>query len=187
MYRQKIWSWWQHNRLYWPCIGSPQRWWLLKWTSSRHCQKNEGIGAQLEFFLLVFFNLQIFLFFYAHLLSFSLWQLYAESLARFGGGSPYIYPLYGLGELPQVRPISVNFIAHCIYSPFSLFFYHPFFQLNSPFIFHLVNPIHSESLDYYESVIVELIDQFSSCSGLCSVKCCLWWDLHVEQTRVQGT
>ncbi|KAH9604261.1 hypothetical protein KSS87_004657 [Heliosperma pusillum] len=27
--------------------------------------------------------------------------LYAESLARFQGGSPYIYPLYGLGELPQ--------------------------------------------------------------------------------------
>ncbi|KAH0861147.1 hypothetical protein HID58_089408, partial [Brassica napus] len=30
-------------------------------------------------------------------------KLYAESLARFQGGSPYIYPLYGLGELPQVR------------------------------------------------------------------------------------
>ena len=29
-------------------------------------------------------------------------NLYAESLARFQGGSPYIYPLYGLGELPQV-------------------------------------------------------------------------------------
>ncbi|BBH09215.1 GDP dissociation inhibitor family protein / Rab GTPase activator family protein [Prunus dulcis] len=28
-------------------------------------------------------------------------ELYAESLARFEGGSPYIYPLYGLGELPQ--------------------------------------------------------------------------------------
>ncbi|OVA10809.1 Rab GDI protein [Macleaya cordata] len=28
-------------------------------------------------------------------------KLYAESLARFEGGSPYIYPLYGLGELPQ--------------------------------------------------------------------------------------
>ncbi|XP_074310365.1 guanosine nucleotide diphosphate dissociation inhibitor At5g09550-like [Silene latifolia] len=28
-------------------------------------------------------------------------KLYAESLARFRGGSPYIYPLYGLGELPQ--------------------------------------------------------------------------------------
>ncbi|MBA0573120.1 hypothetical protein Golob_000412 [Gossypium lobatum] len=28
-------------------------------------------------------------------------KLYAESLARFQGGSPYIYPLYGLGELPQ--------------------------------------------------------------------------------------
>ncbi|KAF8644112.1 hypothetical protein HU200_066552 [Digitaria exilis] len=27
--------------------------------------------------------------------------LYAESVARFQGGSPYIYPLYGLGELPQ--------------------------------------------------------------------------------------
>ncbi|AQK70473.1 Guanosine nucleotide diphosphate dissociation inhibitor 2 [Zea mays] len=27
--------------------------------------------------------------------------LYAHSLARFQGGSPYIYPLYGLGELPQ--------------------------------------------------------------------------------------
>ncbi|KAG8364156.1 hypothetical protein BUALT_Bualt19G0097600 [Buddleja alternifolia] len=28
-------------------------------------------------------------------------NLYAESLARFQAGSPYIYPLYGLGELPQ--------------------------------------------------------------------------------------
>ncbi|KAI3831725.1 hypothetical protein MKX03_016523 [Papaver bracteatum] len=28
-------------------------------------------------------------------------KLYAESLARFEGGSPYIYPLYGLGELPH--------------------------------------------------------------------------------------
>ncbi|KAE8009286.1 hypothetical protein FH972_005733 [Carpinus fangiana] len=28
-------------------------------------------------------------------------KLYAESLARFQGNSPYIYPLYGLGELPQ--------------------------------------------------------------------------------------
>lgn len=28
-------------------------------------------------------------------------KLYAESLYRFGGSSPYIYPLYGLGELPQ--------------------------------------------------------------------------------------
>ncbi|KVH93390.1 GDP dissociation inhibitor [Cynara cardunculus var. scolymus] len=27
--------------------------------------------------------------------------LYAESLARFESGSPYIYPMYGLGELPQ--------------------------------------------------------------------------------------
>ncbi|KAE8692696.1 Guanosine nucleotide diphosphate dissociation inhibitor [Hibiscus syriacus] len=30
-------------------------------------------------------------------------KLYVESLARFQGGSPYIYPLYGLGELPQVE------------------------------------------------------------------------------------
>eukprot|EP00246_Nothoceros_aenigmaticus_P007945 TRINITY_DN222_c0_g1_i1.p1 TRINITY_DN222_c0_g1~~TRINITY_DN222_c0_g1_i1.p1 ORF type:complete len:445 (+),score=91.73 TRINITY_DN222_c0_g1_i1:175-1509(+) len=28
-------------------------------------------------------------------------KLYEESLVRFQGGSPYIYPLYGLGELPQ--------------------------------------------------------------------------------------
>ncbi|KAJ0035937.1 hypothetical protein Pint_26484 [Pistacia integerrima] len=28
-------------------------------------------------------------------------KLYVESVARFQGGSPYIYPLYGLGELPQ--------------------------------------------------------------------------------------
>ncbi|RVW20624.1 Guanosine nucleotide diphosphate dissociation inhibitor 2 [Vitis vinifera] len=30
-------------------------------------------------------------------------KLYSESIARFQGGSPYIYPLYGLGELPQVE------------------------------------------------------------------------------------
>mmetsp|Transcript_42382 Transcript_42382/g.51400 ORF Transcript_42382/g.51400 Transcript_42382/m.51400 type:complete len:444 (+) Transcript_42382:75-1406(+) len=28
-------------------------------------------------------------------------KLYSESMARFDTGSPYIYPLYGLGELPQ--------------------------------------------------------------------------------------
>ena len=28
-------------------------------------------------------------------------KLYEESLARFNTGSPYIYPMYGLGELPQ--------------------------------------------------------------------------------------
>ncbi|KAL8223873.1 hypothetical protein R6Q57_019348 [Mikania cordata] len=28
-------------------------------------------------------------------------RLYAESIARFESGSPYIYPMYGLGELPQ--------------------------------------------------------------------------------------
>ncbi|KAK9286727.1 hypothetical protein L1049_015130 [Liquidambar formosana] len=33
--------------------------------------------------------------------SLNLTQLYAESLAHCQGGSPYIYPLYGLGELPQ--------------------------------------------------------------------------------------
>jgi RAB protein geranylgeranyltransferase component A len=31
-------------------------------------------------------------------------QLYVESLARFQSACPYIYPLYGLGELPQVYP-----------------------------------------------------------------------------------
>lgn len=34
-------------------------------------------------------------------------KLYHESLMRFAGTrSPYIYPLYGLGELPQVTPRS---------------------------------------------------------------------------------
>ncbi|OAY71906.1 Guanosine nucleotide diphosphate dissociation inhibitor 2 [Ananas comosus] len=36
-------------------------------------------------------------------------KLYAESLARFQGGSPYIYPLYGLGELPQALHALVLF------------------------------------------------------------------------------
>lgn len=32
-------------------------------------------------------------------------QLYYQSLTRFANlKSPYIYPLYGLGELPQVHP-----------------------------------------------------------------------------------
>ena len=35
-------------------------------------------------------------------------KLYHESLMRFQGTrSPYIYPLYGLGELPQVRPLTM--------------------------------------------------------------------------------
>jgi len=32
---------------------------------------------------------------------FSRMKLYADSLARFGAGSPYLYPLYGSSELPQ--------------------------------------------------------------------------------------
>eukprot|EP00959_Pyramimonas_sp_CCMP1952_P312106 6532252-Pyramimonas_sp.AAC.1 len=28
-------------------------------------------------------------------------KLYSESMARFDTASPYIYPVYGLGELPQ--------------------------------------------------------------------------------------
>lgn len=35
-------------------------------------------------------------------------RLYYDSLMRFEGtSSPYIYPLYGLGELPQVRCVSL--------------------------------------------------------------------------------
>ena len=43
---------------------------------------------------------------------FQLLQLYAESVARFQGGSPYIYPLYGLGELPQVN--AFKYFSHLI-------------------------------------------------------------------------
>lgn len=39
-------------------------------------------------------------------------KLYAESLARFQGGSPYIYPLYGLGELPQVCFQPLFIVSH---------------------------------------------------------------------------
>lgn len=40
-------------------------------------------------------------------------KLYHESLMRFydqGIRSPYIYPLYGLGELPQVRQSILNLL-----------------------------------------------------------------------------
>lgn len=33
-------------------------------------------------------------------------KLYASSLAKYGK-SPYLYPLYGLGELPQVSQCSI--------------------------------------------------------------------------------
>ena len=40
-------------------------------------------------------------------------KLYYNSLTRFEGtASPYIYPLYGLGELPQV-PSLTSFAWHC--------------------------------------------------------------------------
>ena len=35
-------------------------------------------------------------------------RLYSDSLARYGK-SPYLYPLYGLGELPQVRTLAIHF------------------------------------------------------------------------------
>lgn len=44
-------------------------------------------------------------------------KLYYESLMRFDGiKSPYIYPLYGLGELPQVRPSFILFLFISIFS-----------------------------------------------------------------------
>ncbi|CAL5400439.1 unnamed protein product [Camellia sinensis] len=35
--------------------------------------------------------------------SFVFEKLYVKSLAHFRGGSPYTYPLHGLGKLPQVH------------------------------------------------------------------------------------
>lgn len=55
---------------------------------------------------LLFFNKHMFQS-QCHFHFYFLVKLYAESLARFQGGSPYIYPLYGLGELPQVRVHSI--------------------------------------------------------------------------------
>lgn len=43
-------------------------------------------------------------------------KLYYDSLMRFEGTtSPYIYPLYGLGELPQVLLIAAgrSLVKHC--------------------------------------------------------------------------
>lgn len=41
-------------------------------------------------------------------------QLYYQSLTRFEGlKSPYIYPMYGLGELPQVRCARSNTLDAC--------------------------------------------------------------------------
>ena len=51
----------------------------------------------------IFFSNQNFLFSYLEkpaLESIKRIKLYSESLARYGK-SPYLYPLYGLGELPQ--------------------------------------------------------------------------------------
>lgn len=52
-------------------------------------------------------------------------RLYYDSLTRFEGtSSPYIYPLYGLGELPQVwslcdasHIVSVIIISKCVVLP----------------------------------------------------------------------
>lgn len=55
-------------------------------------------------------------------------KLYAESLARFQGGSPYIYPLYGLGELPQVRVPSI--LIKQLRFPLSLRFLFPLSQIS---------------------------------------------------------
>ena len=45
-------------------------------------------------------------------------KLYNDSLQRFAGTrSPYIYPLYGLGELPQVSGVSRAYVRGCIGAP----------------------------------------------------------------------
>ena len=44
-------------------------------------------------------------------------KLYASSLAKYGK-SPYLYPLYGLGELPQVSPSILQFSMELIINIF---------------------------------------------------------------------
>jgi len=46
-------------------------------------------------------------------------KLYSESLARYGK-SPYLYPLYGLGELPQGFARSAV-VVFCIFASFGVF------------------------------------------------------------------
>ena len=49
-------------------------------------------------------------------------SLYANSLSRYGKGSPYIYPLYGLGELPQAfARLGLIYISLSLF--FLLFFF----------------------------------------------------------------
>lgn len=40
-------------------------------------------------------------------------KLYSDSLARYGK-SPYLYPMYGLGELPQGRLSMIKYIFFCV-------------------------------------------------------------------------
>ena len=45
-------------------------------------------------------------------------KLYYESVTRFAGVlSPYIYPLYGLGELPQVHHMALECCRVCAHAP----------------------------------------------------------------------
>ncbi|PNY15003.1 receptor-like protein kinase [Trifolium pratense] len=88
------------------------------------------------------------------------WRVYAESLARFQGDSPYIYPLYGLGELPQVYAESLACFqgdSPYIYPLYGLgelpqafaslslsSVYGGTYMLNKPECKHLINPSGSE-------------------------------------------
>jgi hypothetical protein len=63
-------------------------------------------------------NFNMFFSSFWNLTCFFLMQLYAESMARFQGGSPYIYPLYGLGELPQVFWTCIVSVFKVLYEPF---------------------------------------------------------------------
>jgi len=53
-------------------------------------------------------------------------KLYSESLARYGK-SPYLYPLYGLGELPQGFARSLFTVYFCMSFLLLILLYHNYY------------------------------------------------------------
>jgi hypothetical protein len=81
-------------------------------------------------------------------------RLYYDSLMRFEGTtSPYIYPLYGLGELPQARLASLTGSLGGFFCPCQ------------------------KGRRHVGGCLTEL----SVCvAGICTAECSLWWNIHAE-------
>lgn len=115
-------------------------------------------------------------------------RLYYDSLTRFEGTtSPYIYPLYGLGELPQVwflwhaSHLASKRVLCCLTVHYIASYEHARrheLQMDVPYTPMLQNfPVMQHIIRAFGCVF----------AGFCTAECSVWWHIHAVQTgRTSG-